>query len=79
MIKEVVIHVHMEYYSAIKSNAFESVLMRCMDLELIVQSEVKSSWTTAYQAPPSMGFSRQVHTDTEIKHHTRANKFKGKT
>ena len=32
----------MEYYSAIKSNAFESVLMRCMDLELIVQSEVKS-------------------------------------
>jgi len=30
-----------EYYSAIKRNAFESVL-RWMNLELIIQSEVKS-------------------------------------
>ena len=30
----------MEYYSAIKSNAFESVLMRWMNLESIIQSEV---------------------------------------
>ena len=30
----------MEYYSAIKRNAFESVLMRWMNLETIVQSEV---------------------------------------
>ena len=30
----------MEYYSAIKGNAFESVLMRWMDLEPIIQSEV---------------------------------------
>ena len=30
----------MEYYSAIKKNAFESVLMRWMKLELIIQSEV---------------------------------------
>ena len=30
----------MEYYSAIKTNAFESVLMRWMKLELIMQSEV---------------------------------------
>ena len=30
----------MEYYSAIKRNAFESVLMRWMKLELIIQSEV---------------------------------------
>ena len=29
-----------EYYSAIKKNAFESVLMRWMKLEPIVQSEV---------------------------------------
>ena len=29
-----------EYYSAIKKNAFESVLMRWMKLELIIQSEV---------------------------------------
>ena len=30
----------MEYYSAIKKNTFESVLMRGMKLELIIQSEV---------------------------------------
>ena len=30
----------MEYYSAIKKNAFESVLMRWMKLEPVVQSEV---------------------------------------
>ena len=29
-----------EYYPAIKRNAFESVLMRWMDLEPIIQSEV---------------------------------------
>ena len=31
----------MEYYSALKRNAFESVLMRWMNLESIVQSEVR--------------------------------------
>ena len=30
----------MEYYSAIKRNAFESVLMKWMNLEPIIQSEV---------------------------------------
>ena len=30
----------MEYYSAIKRNAFESVLVRWMNLEPIIQSEV---------------------------------------
>ena len=30
----------MEYYSAIKKNSFESVLMRWTKLELIIQSEV---------------------------------------
>ena len=30
----------MEYYSAIKKNTFESVLMRLMKLEPIIQSEV---------------------------------------
>ena len=29
----------MDYYSAIKRNIFESVLMRWMSLELIIQSE----------------------------------------
>ena len=31
----------MKYYSAIKKNAFESVLMRWMKLEPIIQSEVR--------------------------------------
>ena len=30
----------MEYYSAIKKNKFESILMRWMNLEPIIQSEV---------------------------------------
>ena len=71
------------YYSAIKKNTFESVLMRWMNLEPIIQSEASQKekhqysmlllllshfsrvqlfvtpWTAAYQAPPSMGFSRQ--------------------
>ena len=38
-----------EYYSAIKKNAFESVLMRWMKLEPIIQSEVKSEIKTPVQ------------------------------
>ena len=33
----------MEYYSAIKKNVFESVLMRWMKLEPIIQSEVSQN------------------------------------
>ena len=40
MDKEAVIHIHYEYYSAIKKDSFESVLMRWMKLESIIQSEV---------------------------------------
>ena len=47
MDKEVVIYIYthtyiyiMEYYSAIKRNIFELVLMRWMNLEPIIQSEV---------------------------------------
>ena len=41
MDKEVVVYIYtMEYYSVIKRNAFESVLMRQMNLEPIIQSEV---------------------------------------
>ena len=32
----------MEYYSAVKRKTFESVLMRWMNLEPIIQSDVKS-------------------------------------
>ena len=35
----------MEYYSAIKKNAIESVLMRWMKLEPIIQSEVRKKKT----------------------------------
>ena len=40
----------MEYYSAIKRNTFESVLMRWMKLEPIIQSEVsqKEKYTIQY-------------------------------
>ena len=34
------VHIHNEYYSAIKKNTFESVLMRWMKLEPIIQREV---------------------------------------
>ena len=37
----------MEYYSAIEKNAFESVLMRWMKLEPIIQSEVRKKNTNA--------------------------------
>ena len=40
MDKKAVVHIHTEYYSAIKKNTFESVLMRWMKLEPIIQSEV---------------------------------------
>ena len=38
----------MEYYSAIKKNTFESVLMRWMKLELITQSEVSQKENHQY-------------------------------
>ena len=38
----------MEYYSAIKRNAFESVLMRCMNLEPMIQSEVSQKEKDKY-------------------------------
>ena len=38
----------MEYYSAIKRNAFESVLMRWMNLKPIIQSEVSQKEKDKY-------------------------------
>ena len=40
MDKEAVVIYTMEYYSALKKNSFESVLMRWMKLEPIIQSEI---------------------------------------
>ena len=50
MKEEIVAHIYntMEYYSAIKWNAFESVLMRWMNLELIIQSEVSQKEKVKY-------------------------------
>ena len=45
MDKEVVVHIH----NAMKRNTFESVLMRWMKLEPIIQSEVKSERETPIQ------------------------------
>ena len=39
----------MEYYSAIKRNTFESVLMRRMNLEPIIQSEVSQKEKEKYR------------------------------
>ena len=38
----------MKYYSAVKSNAFESVLMKWMNLESIIQSEVSQKGKDKY-------------------------------
>ena len=38
----------MEYYSAIKKKAFESVLMRWMNLEPIIESEVSQKEKDKY-------------------------------
>ena len=39
----------MEYYSAIKKNVFESVLMRKMNLETTIQNEVSHKEKNKYQ------------------------------
>ena len=39
----------MEYYSVIKRNAFESVLMKWMNLEPIIQSEVSQKEKDRYR------------------------------
>ena len=41
----------MEYYSAIKKNSFESVLMRWMKLEPIIQREVSQKVKDQYSIP----------------------------
>ena len=41
----------MEYYSAIKRNAFESVLLRWTNLEPIIQSEVSQKENDKYHIP----------------------------
>ena len=50
MDKEAVLHIYtMDYYSAIKRKTFESVLMRWMNLEPIIQSEVSQKEKVKYK------------------------------
>ena len=49
MDKKAVIHIHNGYYSAIKKNTLESVLMTWMKLELIIQSEVSQKEKHQYR------------------------------
>ena len=52
----------MEYYSAIKRNAFESVLMRWMNLKSIIQSEVSQKEKHKYCILTHMKFRKTVRT-----------------
>ena len=60
MDKKAVVHIHMEYHSAIKKNAFESVLMRWMKLEPIIQSEVSQKQKHQYSILTHMEFRKMV-------------------
>ena len=48
MDKEVMVHTQMEYYSAMKRNAFELVVMRWTDLGPIKQGEVNHTEKEKY-------------------------------
>ena len=50
----------MEYYSVIKRNAFESVLMRWMNLEPIIQSEVSQKEKDKYPILTLIMGSRKI-------------------
>ena len=50
----------MEYYSAIKRNAFESVLMRWMKLEPIIQNEANQKEKDKYRIPMYMESRKMV-------------------
>ena len=50
----------MEYYSAIKKSTFESVLMRWMKLEPIIQSEVRKKNTNTVYKHSYMEFRKMV-------------------
>ena len=57
----------MDYYSAIKKNKFESVLMRWMKLEPIIQSEVSQKDKHQYSIS-SVQFSCSVVSDSLLPH-----------
>ena len=62
MDKKAVVYIYtMEYYSGIKKNTFESVLMRWMKLEPIIQSEVSQKEKHQYSILTHIyGFRKMV-------------------
>ena len=48
MDKEAMVHICNGYFSVVKRNAYESVLMRCMNLESTIQSEVSQKEQNKY-------------------------------
>ena len=76
-----------EYYSAIKRNTFESVLMKWMNLEPIIQSEVSQKGKTnpVYQClnmefrqydDPTCGAAREPQVNCSILKHSRQSAIK---
>ena len=58
--KEAVIHTAVEYHSAIKRNTFESILMRWMNLEPNIQSEVSQKEKDKYSIQTHTYKSRKL-------------------
>ena len=50
----------MEYYSPIKNNTFESVLMRWMKLDPIIQSGVSQKENPRERSPSSIGMLMEL-------------------
>jgi len=50
----------MEYYSALKKNTFESVLMRWMKLESIMQNEISQKNTNTVYSHMYMEFRKTI-------------------
>ena len=49
MDKEDVVHIYMEYYSAIKGNEIGSFVEMWMDLETVIQSEISQKEKNKYR------------------------------
>ena len=56
----------MVYYSAIKRNTFESILMRRMNLEHIIQSEVSQKEKDKYHILTHIYDSRKMEIKTKV-------------
>ena len=57
----------MEYYSAIKRNTFESVLMKWMNLEPIIQSEISQEKKGKYCIETHINGIKKDGTDDPIR------------